>query len=462
MARASTSSVSPWDLTALLNAADPAAELPARHLWLVRLLEWLRHAPLPAAAAGADKAGAPPPAPAGSPLPVRRLRHLLNVLDRHEAYRDKVAGLLAQFWREIDMVALFADFGFSPRMDFVGELGLRLRGRVLPRTPDTRDLGELFSLLFPRASDGLWLEAIDDDTLARLGSLVSPELNRNARWTEPLLDGIVYLAAAIGAAGFSGPLRQRMSPELMAAGAFRQIARVAEQLAAQASAGDHAALLRESQYLRALLDACRRCADSVHEHLEEHGVSVDVVFEVDQLRERTLRVEELLNCVLSPDPGRDVIRLLAGLMRTAEQRRSVGALFRQHYSLLARKVAERSAETGGHYITRDRQAYRGMLRAALGGGAILGGTTYLKFLILSFGLGAFWGGLATGLNYAVSFVVVHLLHFTVATKQPAMTAPAMAEKLVDVTSDESVERFVDEVVHLIRSQVAGIFGNLAA
>ena len=54
-----------------------------------------------------------------------------------------------------------------------------------------------------------------------------------------------------------------------------------------------------------------------------------------------------------------------------------------------------------------------------------------------------------------------LLHWTVATKQPAMTAPAMAQRLGDLKSDASVEAFVDDVVHLIRSQAAGIFGNLA-
>ena len=31
-----------WDLTALLNAADPKAARPERHVWLVRLVEWLR------------------------------------------------------------------------------------------------------------------------------------------------------------------------------------------------------------------------------------------------------------------------------------------------------------------------------------------------------------------------------------------------------------------------------------
>jgi hypothetical protein len=34
-----------WDLTALVNAADTKAGLAERHLWLVRLTGWLRHAP---------------------------------------------------------------------------------------------------------------------------------------------------------------------------------------------------------------------------------------------------------------------------------------------------------------------------------------------------------------------------------------------------------------------------------
>ncbi len=448
LARKSDDASSPWDLTALLNAAQRAADakssLPERHLWLIRLMEWLRHAPIASETQ--------------TPTPVLRLKHLLNVLDRNEEHRARVALLLAQFWREVDTPALFADFGFAPRMALFGELGQRLRLRLLPTTPATTDLGELFGLLFPHADDAAWLEALDEDTLARLVALVSPDIGEAAK--APLLDAIVFLSSAVRAAGFSGPLRQRMSAELLVDAPFRQLARVAEQVCELAADGDTAALLREAQYLRALLDTCRRCADSVHEHLEEHGVSVDLVFEVDQLRLRTHRIEELLICVLSPEPARDIAQLLAGLVRTARERRSVRALLSRHYSLLARKVAERSAETGEHYITRNRTEYAAMLRAAAGGGAVLAGTTFVKFLVLALGLSAFWGGFWAGVNYATSFVVVHVLHWTVATKQPAMTAPAMAAKLSDVSSDAAVEGFVDEVAHLIRSQAAGIFGNL--
>ena len=445
------SGASPWDLTALLNAADPKAALPERHLWLVRLLEWLRHAPL----TGETQA---------TPSPLLRLKHLLNVLERHPEHQARVTELLGRFWREVDSAALLADFGFAPRMDLWGELGRRVMARLLPLTPATTDLGELFGLLFPSAGDAAWLEALDDTTLARLRLHLAPALPEEGDWRTPFLDAIMFLASAVRAAGFSAALRQRMSPELLADTPFRQLSRVAEQVRddAESDAPEaHAALLQNAQYLRAVLDACRACADSVHEHLEAHGVSVDVVFEVDQLRERTHRIEELLTCVISPEPAREIVRLLAELVRTADDRRGIGTLFARHYSLLARKVAERSAETGEHYITRDASEYRDMLRAAAGGGAVLAGTTFMKFLVLALGLTAFWGGFWAGINYATSFVIVQLMHWTVATKQPAMTAPAMAEKLADVSSDEAVEGFVDEVAHLIRSQAAGIFGNLA-
>jgi len=446
----------PWDLSALLNAADASASLPERHLWLVRLLEWLRHAAQPVEEA--------PESSLQKPAPLLRLRHLLNVLERNPEYQAQVSALLVRFWREVDTPALLADFGFAPRMALASEFGQRLRMRLLPASPATTNLAELFRLLFPDPRDALWLDQLDGETIHRITALlqVPEEGHVAADWRTPFLDAIMFLSSAVRASGFSPMLRQRMSPELLVEAPFRQLASVAEQVRQHAISGDTAALLREAQFLRAVLDSCRRCALSVNDHLEEHGVSVDVVFEIDQLLQRTHRIEELLICVVSPEPAPEVVKLVAGLVRTAEERRSLRALFAMHYSLLARKVAERSAETGEHYITRDRSAYRAMLQAAAGGGAVLAGTTFMKFFVLAIGLASFWSGFWAGVNYAASFVLIHLLHFTVATKQPAMTAPAMADKLADVGSDEAVESFVDEVANLIRSQAAGIVGNLTA
>jgi site-specific recombinase len=104
-----------------------------------------------------------------------------------------------------------------------------------------------------------------------------------------------------------------------------------------------------------------------------------------------------------------------------------------------------------------------MLARAAGGGAVIAGTTFVTFWVTALGLSAFWTGFGAGANYALSFVVVMLLHWTVATKQPAMTAPALAASLPTGrdASDDEIEAFVDRVAQLIRSQAAGIFGNLA-
>ncbi len=442
-----------WDLTALLNAADARASLPERHLWLVRLLEWLRHAP-----AAAERGAA------GTPKPLLRLRQLVKVLEQNEAHRDTVRAMLAAFWREADTAGLFAEFGFGARMSLGGELWRRLRDRVLPGTPATADLVLLFPLLF-HESDAAWLGLIDDDLLDRLAALFPSELAQGIEaWRCSMLDAITYLASAVRAVGLSAPLRHRMSAAALADQPFQQLAGAAERVRQALLAGQHEDLARESLYFRALLDRCRIATLSIREHLEEFGVSVNIVYAADQLRERTRRIELLLDCALSAKAPPDLRRLLLELLFTLGENQRAAPLLSRQFSQLSRMVAERSAETGQHYITRTHGEYRGMLRSAAGGGAVLAGTTFMKFGILAIGMAPFWTGFWSGGNYALSFVIVMLLHWTVATKQPAMTAPAMALKLEGVheagSDDPGLEAFVDEVAHLIRSQAAGIFGNL--
>ena len=442
-----------WDLTALINAADAKAPLAERHLWLARLMEWLRHAPR------TELGSTTPTDEPRTPLPVLRLRHLLNQIDRHDALRDKVQGLAQAFWRDIDAASLYADFGFGARLSFGSELLSRVHQRLLPGTPETRDLAALFALLF-EPEDAGWLEALDTPTLQRAAALLGPG---GTTTRDTLLEAIHILVSAVNAAGYAPALRQRMDDALLQDQPFRQLNASATALRTAVLEGRHDDALQEAAYLRALLDACRRAAASVMPHLEQYGVSVNIVFELDQLQGRTQRIEQLVNCVLAPEPVPEAKRLLLGLVQALADLRGLRALLARHYSLLARQVAERSAETGEHYITRDHGEYRDMLRRAAGGGAVIAGTTFVKFAIAALGMTAFWTGVWSGANYAISFVFVMLLHWTVATKQPAMTAPAMAASLPTGgnATDADVQAFVDRVAQLIRSQTAGIVGNLA-
>ncbi|OIP20547.1 MAG: recombinase [Comamonadaceae bacterium CG2_30_60_41] len=442
------------DLPELLDELNANASSVKRHLWLIRVVKWIR-----------GRANSAPAAHA-------RLTLLLDALQQRPKAREHVRAGWQALLETVDATALLADYGFASRSAFVSELAERLRLKILPGTPETSDAATLFSLVFNDPFDARWIGALDSALLQRLADLMhttpmpaqSIHQGLPTRWQASLMEAVNFCASQIRATGFSPELRLRMSAPARESGPFHALSTQQEALAA---AWLESPDLPSAQCQRALrhfhnqLDDCRHAAASVYTHLEAYGISVNLVFELRQLRERVLRIRALLDCLFSATPHQHTAQLIAHLVMVGHQRLSIRALIAANSSMLAAKVAERSSETGEHYITRTRAEYRQMLRDAAGGGAVMSVTTLLKFVVLSAGLSAFWNGFFAGMNYALSFVLIQLLHWTVATKQPAMTAPAMAARLKDLSHPEAIERFVDEVAHLVRSQVAAIVGNLA-
>ncbi len=482
------------DLHGILERLDPAAPLAVRHLWLIELTDWIRGK------------GATPQAA------VSRVQLLLDAVESRPEVRLRLRAWWSRLLHTVDITTLLADFGFAPRSAFVSEASERIRRKILPASPETIDASELFLLALPHGFDAQWISLLDGRQRRRIADLLAapdtpqPVADASAAvpagpggaiaattttrmpdlfgapaaaaaapvattaaevplpdpWQQALLDALMYCAGQVLSTGFAPELRLRMNAAAREAQPFHALIRDVEALRVEAQRlpRDDAALERSARQLRARLDACRFAAATVYTHLEENGVSVGLVFRLRQLRERLLRIRELLDCALSADAPAAAARLLSRLVLLGHERRSVRALISANSSLLAAKVAERSAETGEHYITRDSAAYGRMLRQAAGGGVLTAGTVLGKFAITAVGLSAFWTGIWSSLLYAGSFVLIQLLHCTLATKQPAMTAPAMAAKLKEMGPGASMDSFVDEVTHLVRSQVAAVLGNV--
>ncbi|MDD2924309.1 site-specific recombinase [Rhodoferax sp.] len=442
------------DLPELLDALNPHAGLVQRHLWLIQLLDWVRGDARSVAAAHS------------------RLTLLLDALQQRPQTRAQVQ----QWWQTlldtVDATALLADYGFASRSAFISELAERLRLKLLPGTPETADASTLFALVLNHPFDASWIAALDAPLLQRLADLLqgpataptSTQPPPPSPWQATVMEAITFCTSQIRAAGFSPELRLRMSAPARETGPFHALNAHLDRLATAWRRNPHqpsAECQQALQRYQSQLDDCRHAAASVYTHLEAHGISVNLVFQLRQLRARVLRIRALLDCLFSDTPHAHTAELLAHLVTIGQERLSLRALIAANSSMLAAKVAERSSETGEHYITRTRAEYRHMLRDAAGGGAVMSLTTLMKFVVLSMGLSAFWSGFYAGLNYALSFVLVQLLHWTVATKQPAMTAPAMAAKLKELGHPDAIDHFIDEVAHLVRSQVAAIAGNLA-
>jgi site-specific recombinase len=444
------------DLAELLEAVDTEAPLAQRHLWLIELFDWIR----------GDKTS--------TTAAINRLQLLLDVVQA----RPELQTRLRQWWHQllhiVDAASLLADFGFAQRSAFVSELTERIRLKLLPATPETTDAAVLFSLVLNTEFDQLWLAELDEATLARIADLLqTPNIGDNAQthstyWQNTVLDAITFCVGHIRASGYAPELRTRMSPAALLDRPFHQLdtdldvlrSSFMASLQTHDSATSEVLIAAVTQF-RERLDACRQAAGTVYTHLDEHGISVSLVFRLREMRARVLRIRELLDCLLSDRPNIFTAKLLSHLVKIGVHRRSVRDLITSNTTLLAAKMADRSAETGENYITRNRAEYWDMLRKAGGGGSIVALTILAKYLLLAVGFSAFWGGFFGGVNYALSFIAIQLLHWTLATKQPAMTAPAMAVKLKDLTAANAIDAFVDEVTHVVRSQFAAVVGNLA-
>ncbi len=435
------------DLQGLLARLDPTADVAQRHIWLIDVFDWLR----------GDRAS--PQAAVG------RMSLLLDAVEARPELRGRLRAWWRAFTQAVDLTTLLADYGFAPRTAFVSELTERLRRKILPGTPETTDASDLFRMVLPGAFDAGWIALLDDAQLARIGNLLADaaldDIDGAPRWRHTVMDAVTYCSSQVVAAGFSPELRLRMSAASESR-AFHALMSDLDALREQMFRAPRNEDALQAAFLafRDRLDACRASASSVYTHLEDNGISVGLVFRLRQLRERVLRIRELLDCLISPAPAPSVARLVGRLVLAGGERNSIRALIASNSSMLAAKVTERSAETGEHYITRDRASYLQMVRKAAGGGALTALTVLLKFGIYSLALSAFWSGLWSGLMYAASFVAIQLLHLTLATKQPAMTAPAMAARLRDIKTDAAVADFVDEVANLVRSQVAAVLGNV--
>ena len=441
---------SSYDLPALLAELDPHAELAERHLWLIHVLHWMRSA-----------------APSIE-VAMAKAESFVAAFEADEALRLRLQLWWQRFSATVDITTLLADFGFAPRTAMVTELTERLRLKLLPGTPETIDAAELFSIALPHEFDARWLTALPEPLLQRLTALLVPEEAQQGIgfWRHALLGAITYCAGQMLANGFSPELRLRMSEEAREEQPFHALIHDVESFRIEFVHGVRTPerLEQAEQRLRERLDACRAAIGTVYQHFAAEGISVGLVFRLRQVRTRIVRVRQLLSCLTSEHPEQEAARLLAGFVSVGRDRRSLRNLWATNSSLLAAKVTERSAETGEHYISHNRSEYLQMVRRAAGGGLLMSVTTLLKFGLAALAFSAFWGGFWAGVNYSISFVLIQLLHWTVATKQPAMTAPAMAAKLKDMQASEdaahTLEAFVDEVANLVRTQVAAILGNV--
>ena len=216
--------------------------------------------------------------------------------------------------------------------------------------------------------------------------------------------------------------------------------------------------------IKIYLQQCLDFVDKAFKNASKFGISSKINQSLLKIRQQLRRIQDIIP-ILVVDNEEDVLinskNLVSNTLKYNSHRNNVRELIDDSTRLISHLITSHTAETGTHYIATSSKEYLKMFWKASGGGIIVGFLCIFK-MMMSYSHGSeFSHAVLYSLNYAFGFIIIYLLGFTLATKQPAMTAATMAKVLSDESSsDKNYKEFANLVAKLSRTQFIAFVGNV--
>ncbi len=394
---------------------------------------------------------------------VNAIQSLCYVLNANQYYADYLRDVLLTLVTARKPVSIFADSGIQPSTGFFSEISRRVGHKLLPNAVDKTYLKDVFGIIFSKSNDDAWVVAIPDEIWLQLFAALRFELADDV-----LIDG-VYGALLESA--------QVLSYRLSSSGLEPELIRNHEDLENYDSPFitqniDIISLItadkfteEDAKHISVIFEQCRHVITRVRKNSAQTGTSIDLTFLMQRMTQQLDRLEHLLHILVGIKNKTVVESEALGLFKALVQAESHKNNVMQHFSknveLLALRVTENASRTGEHYITATRSEYFLLMRSAMGAGFIVAFMAAIKIIIAKHHWAPLTEAIFFSLNYGIGFVLIHTLNFTVATKQPAMTAASIAES-IDSGDGKSrdLHRLVDIIAQTVSSQTIAIIGNV--
>ena len=346
---------------------------------------------------------------------------------------------------------------------FATEVVQRSVAKLMPSARADSDARRFINDLYSSESSAKQFAALTPELFDRIVHILTPDSEPEFwdRQEHDLKEAMRLLASRISGLGLQPEVRDRSTASRVAHSPFYELVAKTEELLAE-----------EGSELPAKLDGwkqvvarCRGEMEIVYEHMESTGISVELVFDLKTIQACLVRMEALAKALTAANPEEKNAAIHALLLRLIEGNitdKQLTSLLRENLNLLARKIVDRSGDTGEHYIASSRAEYWHMWRAAIGGGLLTVFTAAIKLRIIEAHLPPFVEGFASGTNYAISFLLLQAFGLVLATKQPATTAAAFARIIRDHGGRQRSSKLTEFVARITSTQLAAAVGNVVA
>ena len=216
--------------------------------------------------------------------------------------------------------------------------------------------------------------------------------------------------------------------------------------------------------IKVYLTQCLDFVTIAFKNSEKYGISGKINQSLIKIRQQLNRMSDILE-ILVVDTDKDVLRnskrLFFNILEYKTHKNNLRDLISDSTTLMSHLITNHTAETGAHYITSSKSDYLTMFLKASGGGIIVACLVILKLFYGTLPGSDFSHAVLYAFNYAMGFIMIYLMNFSLATKQPAMTAATMARVL---SEGENTRKNYVEFAHLVskvfRSQFIAFMGNV--
>ncbi|KAA6439708.1 hypothetical protein FEM33_10950 [Dyadobacter flavalbus] len=365
-------------------------------------------------------------------------------------------------------VSLLTESEIGSNKGFFSDASARLSFKFLPPVDEPNELRTHFDQLFCNKKDYQWVKAIPDSNWAEFLSSLFKEVNPAIkRYIEKeVLNSILILAQRAATLGVDPEVASKIpkvddldSPFL---GLNREVMLYVEK---NLNYTDYTLTDRNDDYkhILVMISQCKSQISYIYRHKDIFGISLQLTYQVRQIEQYLKRLAQLLEILQTNDPNRQwltITQLLKEFVYAENTKYSLRKHFSTNLQLLTFKVIENTSKTGEHYIASDKSAYWKLFGKAIGGGVIVAFLCMNKTRLYFQHLPIFWEAFFYSLNYSIGFILIHILGFTIATKQPAMTASTIAANLSNNGENPNwLHKTTQLLIRLIRSQFISLIGN---
>lgn len=365
-----------------------------------------------------------------------------------------------------NLVPMFTESGITVSRGVGRELYARLKHKFLPALQDHNDFLYLLDRIFYRKADYQWVEAITREQWGQFFELVKLPLSSN----EPLIINQAMVSLQILGAGVSQLgwekeiIRNTHIKWMQSENPFETQQFLIYELRELVLHQGPAEKIREiSHRIKSVLKEARQLVDEIRSGTNDKGTSLSQTFILFQIEQKLTRMELLLDIVDADDHINTArfVDLFRSVVRYENRKNSILEFLSQTTGYVAYQIAEHKGKKGNKYITSSPKEYWAMLASAMSGGLIIVFVAILKTLLHKLPMAPFWQGFIYSVNYSVGFIAIEETKSTLATKQPAFTASAVAGSL-DTKNNEKPNLFnlAVTVSKVFRSQTASFIGNL--